>query len=156
MPDNAKLKLANNVAMNLGNAVVFTFKAQGHHWNVEGEDFSQFHNFFGEIYEDVQDSIDPLAENLRKLDMKAPSNLIEFAQCSCITDSPSCDNVFMMLEDLYTANNQFILSLNEGFKLSEAASEYGINDFYGGRIDMHKKWEWMLRSHLRGQRGLGY
>jgi starvation-inducible DNA-binding protein len=143
------VQLVNNIAKNLGNAVLFTFKAQGHHWNVEGNDFTQYHNFFGEIYEDVQESIDPMAENLRKLDVKAPHNLVDFAQLSSLQDSPECKTVQMMLQDLLDANAQFIEDMNQGLELAGKCREHGIADFLGTRIDTHKKWQWMIRSHMK-------
>jgi len=142
-------ELINNVARNLGNAVVLTFKAQGHHWNVEGMKFHMFHEFFGEIYEDVQESIDPMAENLRKMDVKAPFRLIEFAKYSDIEDSPECNTVYDMLNDLHDSNAIFIDSMNKGLELAEKCREYGIADFLGTRIDMHKKWQWQIKSHMK-------
>ena len=141
--------LVNNLAKNLGNSIIFTFKAQGHHWNVEGDTFTQYHDFFGMIYEDVQESIDPMAENIRKLDVKAPHNLVEFAQMSSLEDAPECKNVQMMLKDLFKANAQFVEDLNEGIELAEKCREYGIADFLTERVDMQKKWHWMIRSHMK-------
>ena len=34
------------------------YKAHSSHWNIEGADFPQYHEFFGDIYEAVYDSID--------------------------------------------------------------------------------------------------
>ena len=147
---NYKAELASNIASNLGNAVIFTFKAQGHHWNVEGMKFHMFHEFFGEIYEEVQTSIDPMAENLRKMDIKAPFTLIEFAKYADIVDpTTDCSDVWMMLEDLRDSNEVFIDSLTRGFELAEKCREYGIADFLGARIDMHKKWQWQILSHMK-------
>jgi starvation-inducible DNA-binding protein len=147
--DESTARLINNVARNLGNAVVFTFKAQGHHWNVRGMKFHMFHAFFAEIYEDIQSSIDPLAENLLKLGVKAPQNLIEFAQLSSLEDSPECVDVSDMLKDLYQANARFIEDLNQGIEAAEACREYGVADFYGSRIDAHKTWQWQIEAHLK-------
>ena len=36
-------------------------QAHGYHWNIEGQDFKQYHEFLLEIYEDVYDSIDPIS-----------------------------------------------------------------------------------------------
>lgn len=147
---NSKLpELINNLARNLGNAVVFKYKAQGHHWNVEGMKFHMFHEFFGEIYEDVEESIDPMAENILKCGSKAPFRLIEFAKYSEIEDSPVCENAYDMLKDLYDSNEIFINSLNEGIELAEGCREYGVADFLVQRVDMHKKWQWQIKSHLK-------
>jgi len=148
--ENYKAELASNIASNLSNAVIFTFKAQGHHWNVEGMKFHMFHEFFGEIYEDVRSSIDPMAENLLKMGIKAPFTLIEFAKYADIADPEAvCSDALMMLEDLCDSNEVFIDSLTRGFELAEKCREYGLADFLGGRIDMHKKWQWQLNAHKK-------
>ena len=46
-------------------------QTHGYHWNIENEDFPQYHKFFLKIYEDVYESIDTYAENVRKLGDKA-------------------------------------------------------------------------------------
>ena len=62
----------------LGNTIVYKSAAHGYHWNVEGPLFTQYHAFFKEIYEDVEDTIDTIGEWLRKFDVVAPYTLEEF------------------------------------------------------------------------------
>jgi starvation-inducible DNA-binding protein len=140
--------VAECLADSLGNAVVMSFKAQGHHWNVMGPDFSQFHKFFGKIYEDVYGSIDPLAENMRKLGALAPFRLAEFAALSSVEDMGCGCDAMMMCADLYAANEVMLKSLNECFDTASAAKQQGIADFIAGRIDMHQKWAWQLHAHM--------
>ena len=76
----------------MGNAYVMYYKAHAYHWNVEGLQFSQYHDFFGELYEDVYGSIDTIAENMRQLDVYAPVSLFANIQSSTIaedTDKPN-------------------------------------------------------------------
>lgn len=140
--------VAECLADSLGNAVVMSFKALGHHWNVMGPDFTQFHGFFSAIYEDVYGSLDSLAENMRKLGAIAPHRLGEFAALSSIEDMDCGCDAMSMCNDLYMANNVMINSLNDCFAAASAANQQGIADFIAGRIDMHQKWAWQLRAHL--------
>ena len=58
--------LADNLKTLLATEYAFSIKAQLFHWNVEGPDFAQMHEFFGELYEEVYDgSIDKTAEYIR-------------------------------------------------------------------------------------------
>lgn len=143
-----KAELVSNIATNLSNVVVFKFKAQGHHWNVKGMKFHMFHDFFSEIYEDVESSIDPMAENLLKLGVDAPYKLIDYVKYADLEDAEDCSSPWKMLKDLYDSNEVLIESLNRGLELAEKAREYGIADFIGVRIDMHKKWQWQIKAHL--------
>ena len=55
-------KLIASLKVVLGNTFIMYFKSHSYHWNVEGHHFRQFHDFFGEIYDDVYGAVDPLAE----------------------------------------------------------------------------------------------
>lgn len=155
--DKSRAKLVNGLARNLSNAVVFTFKAQGHHWNVRGMQFHMFHEFFGLIYEDVQESIDPLGESMLKLGSKAPYNLVDFAKFSSLEDSAECKSPLMMLKDLGAANQIFVKDLVEAAELASQCREHGIEDFLSGRVDMHSKWQWQIGAHLADvQEAKGY
>jgi starvation-inducible DNA-binding protein len=70
-----ELKIAIRVL--LANTYVLYFKTHSFHWNVEGIHFTQYHDFLGNVYQDVYGSIDPIAEFLRKLDDYAPKSLDE-------------------------------------------------------------------------------
>jgi starvation-inducible DNA-binding protein len=143
-----KPEVVECLADTLGNAVHLYFKAHGHHWNVTGRDFSQFHDFFEEIYTDVYSSFDALAENMRKLGAMAPFRLEEFANLSQMDDMDCGTDAMMMVQDLYVANNIMIMSLDNCFAVATSSNEQGVADFIGGRIDEHKKWRWQLSAYL--------
>ena len=126
------------------------FKAHSYHWNVEGMFFSQFHDFFGNIYQDVYSSIDTAAEELRALDEYAPISIEEIHTYKTIQeDDDKPANVSAMLQNLQTANSKVIDSLNKLFELADAQNEQGLADWAAGRIDSHKKHAWMIRSSLK-------
>jgi starvation-inducible DNA-binding protein len=151
---DGKRELAECLAAVLADAVVLSFKAQGHHWNVMGPDFSEYHEFFAEIYEDIDSMLDPTAENMRKLGSMAPYRLYEFAKMTGIKDSYVGSDPQAMCNDLYDANEVIIASINKAFKCADEADEQGIADFLAGRDDMHKKWRWQLRAHMSSGYGV--
>ncbi len=141
-------ELVSSLAACLSNAVVMSLKAQGHHWNVVGPDFGQFHDFFGEIYTDVYGSIDPLAENMRKLGVNAPYRLGEFASMTTIADAEVGGSSQAMVADLFVANDEAIACLYTSFSLASASNQQGIADFIASRIDVHEKWSWQLKAFM--------
>ena len=146
-----KPEVVKGLANSLSNAVVMYFKAHGHHWNVVGNDFSQFHDFFASIYEDVYSSLDPLAEDMRKLGATAPYRLVEFARMADIQDSEVGQNAMAMCKDLYDANETMLLSLGNAFASANSANEQGVANFLAERIDMHQKWRWQLNAFLTAE-----
>jgi starvation-inducible DNA-binding protein len=143
-----KPELVECLADTLGNAVHLYYKAQGHHWNVTGRDFAQFHDFFSEIYEDVYTMIDPTAENMRKLGAMAPYRLEDFANLSQMDDMDCGADAMMMVQDLYAANNVMIMTLDNCFAVASSVNEQGVADFIAARIDAHKMWRWQLAAFL--------
>jgi starvation-inducible DNA-binding protein len=143
-----KPELVEALADNLANAVVLYFKAHGHHWNVTGRDFAEFHEFFEEIYEDIHAQLDPIAENMRKMGANAPYQLQDFMNMSQMQDEDVANDPMLMVKDLYVANNIMIASINNAFKIANDLDEQGIADYLAGRDDMHKKWRWQLQAFL--------
>jgi starvation-inducible DNA-binding protein len=141
---SAALKVA------LANAFVMYFKLHSFHWNTEGKDFSQYHDFFGDLYDDVYGAVDPLAENLRKLDVYAPHSLMELYNHKTLMEENGIPDINGMLRASLTANNEVIASLNKVFALANKENKQGLADFIAGRIDTHEKHGWQLRASLKG------
>lgn len=132
------------------NAFVMYFKVHSYHWNTEGIEFSQYHEFFGDLYQDIYGSVDPLIENLRKIDEYAPASLMELYNYKTISeDSSRPATLEEMLSNLLVANNAMIDSLNKLFDTATANKEQGIANFAADRLDTHKKHGWQLRVSLK-------
>ena len=81
-------ELIQTLKVLLGSTVALKYKAHGYHWNVEGDDFPQWHDKFGDIYENLDGSIDGLAEWIRMISEDyAPFKLSRFAALSTIPES---------------------------------------------------------------------
>ena len=150
-----KHEVAECLAECMSNAVVLYFKAHGHHWNVKGPDFTEFHGFFAMIAADVYGSLDDIAENILKLDvgMNAPFRLVDFARMSSIEDIEVGNDAMAMCRDLLAANGVMHACLNDCFKAATAADCQAIANFIASRLDMHEKWDWQLKAHLNASSG---
>ena len=144
-----KTDLVEKLSHLLSDVMTMRSVAQGYHWNVKGIEFTQMHELFQEIYEDIDSSVDPLAEQIRKLGYDSPYFLTDFVEMTCLGDMPrlSGDPV-QMLESLLNLNISVNACILGAFQLADACNEQGIADFLAGRDDMHKKWSWYLRSSL--------
>lgn len=147
MQGSEKSKVVNAMKEAMANAVVLNFSAQRAHWNVTGPDFYQYHALFAEIYEDIHGSIDPFAENIRKMRAFPPS-LGEMMSLASISDDTKVTGARDLASDLMMKNAGMVQLLKDVFTVAEDSNEQGIADFIAGRIDMHEKWDWQLRSSL--------
>jgi starvation-inducible DNA-binding protein len=145
--------LVDDLKTLLATQYAFVIKAQLFHWNVEGPDFAQLHEFFGNIYEEVyENSIDQTAEFIRILDDYTPGSFERFAELSLITGQTKIPRARLMIEELFADAEQVIALLNQTFDAAEAEDQQGICDFLAGRIDAMGKHRWMLRSFLKDSR----
>lgn len=132
-------------------ATTFSFylKAHNFHWNIEGVNFKQFHDLFGGIYEEVFESVDPFAEQIRALGSYMPGSYTRFSMLSQIEDENDILDDRSMVATLLEDNDKLKNLLKMVFDLSEQAGEHGFSDFIAGRMDAHSKHGWMLRSILK-------
>ena len=134
----------------LGDAFAMYFLAHGAHWNVSGSDFSEYHKLFGKIYEDIWNSVDDIAENLRKIGSKAPSSLSEvvpLADVELLVSVPA-QQPAILVQKLLEANAVVLEQLNYVFTCATNLNQQGIANFVAGRIDEHQKWAWQLSASI--------
>lgn len=144
--------LADSLKVLLATSYVFSIKAQNFHWNVEGSDFPQLHEFFGDLYSEVYDNtIDRAAEFIRALDTYTPGSMARFAELSIIQEQTKIPRAQLMIAELYEDNSKMLMLLNEIFPIANETNQ-GIANFIAERIDAHGKHGWMLRSILKKER----
>jgi starvation-inducible DNA-binding protein len=148
-PDNySKEGLAQKLAVLLGTTVVAQYMAHGYHWNVKGPEFTQFHDFFGEIYEDWAGEEDRIAEYIRIVGYDAPHSLQEFLAVACLDSKPCSGNPMEMAANLYEANMVLHNCVEDIFNLATAIGMQGIADWAASRMDAHSKWSWKIGTTI--------
>ena len=138
-------------AMKRYHATNFSFYLKLHffHWNVEGMFFSQLHDFFGDLYNEVWSAQDDIAERIRTIKGYAPGSLQRMKDLSMIDDQIDVPAAQQMIVIAMEDNEKVIQTLTEAYKFAEAANELGLANFLQDRLDIHKKHEWMLRATLK-------
>lgn len=133
----------------LGTTFGLYFKAHSYHWNVEGPDFAQYHKFLGKFYESVFANIDPIAEHIRALDSYAPVALSRMLELSDIEETDTIPTALIMLSNLKTDNDRYMMHLRAGIVAADAANEPAVGNFLQDILDQHQKQGWMLRSFTK-------
>lgn len=147
--DGNSTALVISLSTLLSDVTVMYHRAHGFHWNVTGPDFPEWHDKFAEIYEDVYGSIDPIAENIRKIGDFPQFRLAELAARATVSDAtPSGTDAQTLVADLLATNAGVLASLNDAFTVANAVNQQGIANFLAERIDSHQKWAWQLSASL--------
>ena len=143
-------EITNPLKVAFADTYALYVKAQNYHWNVEGPMFPMYHDFFGNIYEEVGGTIDAFAEQIRAAGAYAPGAFSRFAELSNIQDEVLVSLVpAQMVSNLYMDNVKVIDSLNAVRDIAEKYSERGLVNFLEGRLDAHKKHAWMLKATMK-------
>ena len=127
----------------------YFLKAQFYHWNVTGPDFFEYHGLFGTIYEEVQDSIDPFAENIRKIGGFTPASFARLSMLTEIDDEIEVKPSMAMIQELLEDGEKMLKVLKMVYDIAEANGQHGLSNFLAERLDAHQKHNWMLRSSLK-------
>ena len=130
-------------------AFTFYLKAHYYHWNVEGPNFPQYHDFLQNLYQEVFASVDSIAELIRTLDSYAPGTLTRLKELTSIEETDDVPDGITMMSRLLQENNILRASLLTAYRTAESTGEVGISNFLQDRIQAHEKHAWMLRSILK-------
>ena len=144
LSDLLKSLLASNFA--------YYLKGQYFHWNVEGPDFAQLHEFFADIYADAYSAVDKIAEYVRTLDDYAPGSFERFQELSEISGQTKVPRARLMLEELLADTEKMKELVMQVFQAAQAEGREDIANFMAERQDSHGKWAWQIKSFLRDAR----
>lgn len=140
------VELLNKV---LADTFTLYLKTHSFHWNVEGPDFSEYHELFGNIYEELQGAVDPIAEHVRALDGYAVGTMKRMIEMTSVSETVVVPPARDMFHDWMRANDEVLKSIRECYLNAERQGEIGLSNFLQDRYDTHKKHAWMIRATLK-------
>ena len=136
----------------LASTFAYYLKAHMFHWNVEGPDFGELHNFFSEIYEDAYSAVDIIAEYIRTTEDYAPGSFERFQELSQIQGQTKVPRARLMLEELLADTQTMIDLSRQLFEVSSVEGREDVANFAAERQSSHGKYMWQLKSYLKDAR----
>lgn len=128
----------------LGATYALAVKTHAAHWNVTGPGFFQFHEAFGEQYEELFEAADEVAERIRALGRPAPGGIQDLAALSTLTGIGATHEGAALARQLRDDHKAVVALCAAGIKAAEAAGDDATADLLTGRIEAHDKTAWML------------
>ena len=129
--------------------VDFQLRAHAAHVNVKGGSFTPWHDLFGRIYVDTGESVDPLAENLRKIGATAPLTLGQIAaRRSAEPATVISQDPLALAADLLVASDELLGEIAAAFDCAAGCGQQGIANFLAERQDAQAGWRWQLAAAL--------
>lgn len=144
-------EVAHTLTKVLADEFVLYTKTRNAHWNVEGPDFYSKHTFFENQYEQLDETMDAVAERIRALGHYAPATLQQFLQLTHLTESSRAANDSAgFIRELLADHESIIVFLRENInRFANELHDAGTSDFITGLMETHEKMAWMLRAHLK-------
>ena len=140
------MELENKLNEFLADLNVFYRKLQNYHWNVQGKDFFQVHAKLEELYNEINEQIDEIAEHIAILEGQPLGTLKDYIEKSTIQEA---ENKKIKSEEIY--NNllsDYQALLNKVVEIKEEAEnqkEYSTSSLIDGYILEYGKIIWMLK-----------
>lgn len=119
------------------------------HWNVEGPNFFSLHTAFQTQYEELFIAVDEIAERVRALGAYAIGGLGKFAQVAGMKEFAAPLSQEDFVKQLITANQKLIDDAVKARDLAGDLADSESEDLMIGRITLHQKTVWMLKSFLK-------
>jgi starvation-inducible DNA-binding protein len=119
------------------------------HWNVEGPGFFALHTAFQTQYEELFIAIDEIAERIRAIGSYAIGGLGTLADAAKIHEFASPLPQESYVEALIAANEKLIADASAARDAAAEANDPETEDLMIGRITLHQKTVWMLKSYLK-------
>lgn len=134
----------------LADTFVLYYKTHAYHFNVEGEDFREYHLLFEDQYNELWKAVDELAERIRSLDAYAPVSLKSLLAESNVKESgQNIRDARQMAKDLADDHEDLAQSITKVIHTADDANDLATADLLTKRLGDHEKTAWMLRSSTK-------
>lgn len=150
IPENKLKSVTSILSLVLSNEMTLYVKTRKAHWNVAGESFMELHRLFESHYNQLEESIDEIAERIGKLGEKTIGTMTEFAKLASIKEKPgiyssSKDTLNELLHDHETITIELRKDIED---CEEKHKDAGTTDFLTGLLKQHETIAWVLRRYL--------
>lgn len=140
-------KLSEGLEKLLANYSIFYQNLRGFHWNIEGRKFFELHNKFEELYTDVIDKIDDVAERMRTLDAIPNHKYSKYLELATIKESDIL-GVDGQVECVLSGLQTLIKEQRVLMELAQEANDEGTAAMLSDNIREQEKLTWMFSSFL--------
>lgn len=140
--DVLKRTLANHIVGYLG--------VQGYHWNVEGPNFSEYHNLFNSVYTDYFAQVDIIGELIRTISdttdyVNIDIDVIKLnktIEIKLIVGNKPND----MCLSILAINEALLGDYKELVNLGTKSDDLGLVDYFTSRINEITKLTWLVKA----------
>ena len=133
----------------LADEYVLYTKTRNAHWNVEGANFAELHQFFEGQYKALDVIIDETAERIRMLGHYSLGSLHDFLSITRLSEKNNTSGDQKQIIKALLDDHETILRILRKEVIDfDKYKEPGTTDFLTNLLKQHEKMAWMLRAYL--------
>ena len=148
IPESDRQAIIDGMNHMLADTYTLYLQTHNFHWNVTGPMFNSLHTMFEAQYTELAVAVDDLAERIRSLGGLAPATFAEFLELSSVREVRGNLSANDMIATLVASNEAVIKTARKVFPVADKAGDESTADLLTGRLRIHEKTAWMLRSLL--------
>jgi starvation-inducible DNA-binding protein len=149
--EESRKEIADGLSRVLADTYSLYLKTHYFHWNVTGPQFNSLHLMFEQQYTELATAVDDIAERIRALGVFAPGSYGAFAELSSIPETREVPSAEEMVRLLVEGNEAVAKTARSVFPAAERGNDESTADLLTGRLRVHEKTAWMLRSIINAQ-----
>ncbi len=142
-------ELAEKLNRLLANYQVFYINARGFHWNISGEKFFELHAKFEELYTDLLEKVDELAERILTLGHTPLHSFTDYLKLSAVKESMNVSEGKQAVQTVVDNFTTILTLQREVLKAAQDAADEGTSALMGDYIRQQEKLVWMYSSYIK-------
>ncbi|HHV33748.1 MAG TPA: DNA starvation/stationary phase protection protein [Acholeplasma sp.] len=143
------MKLQNKLNEAVGNLILFYVKLHNYHWFVKGNQFYRLHNLFEQMYDEITETYDVIAERMLMLNMKPVATLKDSLAVATLKEATGNETTKEMIQQVLNDYKQLDASFKELLVLAEEANDDVTQDIMTSNRAVFQKHIWMLNALLK-------
>lgn len=141
-------ELAQHLNNLLADYSVFYQNTRGYHWNIQGDKFFELHVKFEELYNNLFEKIDEIAERILTLGFTPNHRYSEYMKQSDLNESVDVKDGYKAVEEILQAYQVLLQKQRLILDLSGEIGDEGTNALMSDYIREQEKEVWMYSAFL--------
>lgn len=132
----------------LSDIQIFYMNTRGYHWNIKGDKFFVLHAKFEELYNDLAEKADEVAERILMLGGTPVHSYSKYIEQSDINESENKSTAEATVSEVVRGLGTLLRKEKEILEISSEAKDEGTVALMSDYISSQEKALWMYKSYL--------
>lgn len=149
LKDKYKSEMAEKLNAYLSSVQIMYMNVRGYHWNIVGKQFFALHAKYEEIYDNLNEMADEIAERILMLDGKPLHSFSEYIKVSSVKERLNLSSAEDTIKALLDDTAKLLEAERKILALASENEDDGTASLMSGFIGEQEKMIWMFNSLLK-------